>query len=65
MIKYFRILVSNPDIPRYVGDSGLIPESGKPPGEGNGNPLKYCQENSRDRGAWWATVHGSQRVGQN
>ena len=28
-------------------------------GEGNGNPLKYsCLENSMDRGAWWATVHG-------
>ena len=27
-------------------------------GEGNGNPLQYsCQENSIDRGAWWATVH--------
>ena len=29
------------------------------PGEGNGNPLQYsCLENSRDRGAWQATVHG-------
>ena len=29
------------------------------PGEGNGNPLQYsCLENSIDRGAWWATVHG-------
>ena len=65
MIKYFRILASNPDIPRYARDSGLIPESGNPPGEGNGNPLEYCLENSRDRGAWWATVHGSQRVGHN
>ena len=28
-------------------------------GEGNGNPLQYsCLENSMDRGAWWATVHG-------
>ena len=33
-------------------------------GEGNGNPLQYsCLENPMDRGAWWATVHGSQRVG--
>ena len=25
----------------------------------NGNPLQYsCLENSMDRGAWWATVHG-------
>ena len=29
------------------------------PGEGNGNPLHYsCMENSMDKGAWWATVHG-------
>ena len=28
-------------------------------GEGNGNPFRYfCLENSMDRGAWWATVHG-------
>ena len=28
-------------------------------GEGNGNPLQYsCLENSMDRGAWWAAVHG-------
>ena len=27
--------------------------------EGNGNPLQYsCLENSMDREAWWATVHG-------
>ena len=37
---------------------GLIPELGRSPGEGNGNPLQYsCLENSMDR-AWWATVHG-------
>ena len=28
-------------------------------GEGNGNPLQYSWlENTLDRGAWWATVHG-------
>ena len=28
-------------------------------GEGNGNPLQYsCLENPRNRGAWWAAVHG-------
>ena len=38
---------------------GLIPESGRSPGEGNGNPLQYsCLENFIDRGAWWATAHG-------
>ena len=42
-----------------VGDWGLIPESGRSPGEGNGNPPQYsCLENSMDRGAWWATAHG-------
>ena len=40
-------------------DLGLIPGSGRSPGEGNGNPLQYsCLENPMDRGAWWATVHG-------
>ena len=38
---------------------GLIPASGRSPGEGNGNPLQYsCLENPVDRGAWQATVHG-------
>ena len=39
-------------------DLGLIPESERSPGEGNGNPLQYsCLENPMDGGAWWATVH--------
>ena len=42
-----------------AGDRSSILKSGKSPGEGNGNPLQYsCLENSMDRGAWWATVHG-------
>ena len=42
-----------------AGDPGSIPGSGKSPGERNGYPLLYsCLENSMDRGAWWATVHG-------
>ena len=42
-----------------AGDLGLIPGSGRSPGEGNGNPLQYsCLENPMYRGAWWATVHG-------
>ena len=41
------------------GDPGLIPGSGRCPGEENGNPLQYsCLENAMDRGAWWATVYG-------
>ena len=36
-----------------VGDRGLIPGSGRPPGEGNGNPLQYSWlENPMDPGAW-------------
>ena len=35
-----------------AGDPGLIPGSGRSPGEGNGNPLQYsCLENPMDRGA--------------
>ena len=42
-----------------IGDAGLIPGSERSPGSGNGNPLQYsCLENSMDRGAWQATVHG-------
>ena len=42
-----------------AGDLGLIPGSGRSPGEGNGNPLQYsCLENPMDGGVWWATVHG-------
>ena len=42
-----------------AGDSGSIPESGRSPGEGNGNSLQYsCLENSMDRGASCTAVHG-------
>ena len=53
-------VVKNP--PANAGDAGnvgLIPESGRSPGVGNGNPLQYsCLENPRDGGAWWATIYG-------
>ena len=49
-------------MPAGAGDLGstpVDPGSGRPPGEGNGNPLQYsCLENYMDRGAWRATVHG-------
>ena len=46
------------NLPANAGDPGLIPGSGRSPGEGNGNPLQYsCLENPMDGGAWWATVH--------
>ena len=39
-------------------DPGSIPESGRSPGGGHGNPLQYfCLENLRDKGAWGTTVH--------
>ena len=42
-----------------AGDLVLIPRSGRSPREGNGNPLQYsCLENSMDRGAWRAPIHG-------
>ena len=45
-------------------DPGSTPGLGRSPGEWNGKPLKYsCLENSMDRGAWWASVHGITRVG--
>ena len=54
-------VVKNP--PANAGDArenvGLIPESGRSPGGGNGDPLQYsCLENCMGRGAWRATFHG-------
>ena len=50
------------NLPANAGDArdvDLIPGSGRSPGVGNGNPPQYsCLENSTDRGALWATVHG-------
>ena len=41
-------------------EEGSIPGWGRSPGEGNGTPLQYsCLENSMNRGAWQATVHGA------
>ena len=51
------------NLPASVGDTrdvGLIPELGRSPGVGNGNLLQYsCLENSMNRGARRATVHGA------
>ena len=53
-------VIKNP--PANAGDAedtGSILGLGRSPAGGNGNPLQYsCLENSMDRGAWWATVHG-------
>ena len=45
--------------PADARDLGSIPGSGRSLGGENGNPLQYsCLGNPKDRGAWWATVHG-------
>ena len=42
-----------------AGDLGAVPGLERSPGKGNGNPLQYFGlENSMDRGAWQAIVHG-------
>ena len=52
-----RSLVKNP--PANARDAGLIPGSGRSPGEGNGNPFQYsCLGTPMERGAWWTTVDG-------
>ena len=52
------------NLPANAGGEGLIPGSGRSPGEGNGNPLQYsCLENPMDRGAWWVTVSGLAKSG--
>ena len=41
-----------------AGDLGSIPELGRSPGGGHGNPLQYsCLENHMDRGTWEVTAH--------
>ena len=53
-------MIKNP--PANAGDAGnidLIPGLGISPGEENGNPPQYsCLDNTMDRGACQATVHG-------
>ena len=57
-------VVENP--PARAEGTGLIPGSGRSPGDRNGNPLQYSYlENLVDIGAWWPTAaHGVTRVGQ-
>ena len=70
-VPHLRIIISSRDVWDFpggsngeesacnAGDWGSIPGSRRSPGEGNGYPLQYsCLENSMDRGAWQATVHG-------
>jgi len=42
-----------------AADLDSVPGLERFPVEGNGDPLQYsCLGNPKDRGAWWATVHG-------
>jgi len=51
-------------LPTSAGDTSSIPELGRPPEEGNGNPFQYsCLGNPMDREAWRAIVHAVARVG--
>ena len=44
-----------------AGVASSIPETGRSPGEGNGNPLQYSfLKKSMDKGIWRNTVHGVQ-----
>ena len=62
ILKYGQIFPSSSDDKESAcnaGDLGLIPGSGISPGEGKSYPLQYSGlEDSMDRGAWWAAVHG-------
>jgi len=53
-------MVKNPlDSVGDVRDEGWIPRLGRSPGGGHGNSLQFsCLENPKDKGAWWAAVHG-------
>ena len=47
-----------------MGGLGTIPGLGRSPRGGHGNPLMYsCLENSMDKAAWQAAVHGITKVG--
>ena len=60
-IRTFQVVLVVKNPPANAGDrreTGSVPGSGRSPGGGHGNPLRYsCLENPMDRGAWWATVH--------
>ena len=48
-----------PAMQEIIRDVGSVPGSGRSPGKRNGYPFQYsCLENSTDRGAWQAIVHG-------
>ena len=55
-------MVKNLPVNADSREAGLMPGSGRYPGEGNGNPLQYSYlESSMGREAWQATVHGAKK----
>ena len=57
---FYSILVKNPPAnARDTSNVGLVPGSGRFPGERNGNPFQYsCLGNPMDRGVWLSIVLG-------
>ena len=59
-IRASQVVLMVKNLPANAGDMSLTSGSGRSPGGGHGNLLQYSYlENSMDRGAWWATVHGA------
>ena len=57
--RWWPVVKNLPANAEDVRDVGSVPESGRSPGGGHGNPRQYsCLENPMDRGAWSATVRG-------
>ena len=53
-----RVIKNPPANAGDARDTGSVPGLGRSPGVGNASLLQYCcLENSKDREAWWATVH--------
>ena len=54
-----RVVKNLPVNARDSRDASSIPGLGRYPGVGHGNLPQYtCLGNPKERGAWWATVHG-------
>ena len=59
IIRPSQVVLMEKNLPDNAGDKGLIPGLGRSTGGEHGKPLHYSfLENSMDRRAWWATVHG-------
>ena len=62
-VRASQVVLVVKNLPVNVGDIrdvGSIPRSGRSPGGGHGNPLRYsCLKNPRDGGAWWAAIYGA------